>query len=165
MSARRTLVAGAALGLLGRTLLVRAIELRLRRDVRRLNSGDYSAFLAAFSDDAVLHFNEGEHRWSGEHRGKAAIERFLQDFTTAGLRGEIRGLWIGGPPWAMTLLVRFDDEASGPGGEQLYSNRVVVLARTRWGKIVEQEDFYVDTVRMSSLEQRLQELGIVPALA
>jgi len=78
--------------------------LKLRSDVRRLNAGDYTPLLAAYADDAVLHFNDGRHRWSGDYRGKPAIERFLREFTAAGLQGEIRELWVAGPPWAVTLI-------------------------------------------------------------
>lgn len=164
MGKRASLLLGAAAALGSRALLIRLILLRLRRDVKRLNDGDYGPFLSAFAEDAVLRFNEGPHRWSGEHRGKAAIERFLKDFTAAGLRGEVGDVWISGPPWAMTLVARFDDEARGPEGELVYSNEVVVVARTRWGKIVEQQDFYRDTARMEALERHLQEQGVPAAL-
>jgi ketosteroid isomerase-like protein len=159
---RRSLVAGAGAAIAGRALLPHVILLKLRRDLRRLNAGDHRAVLSGYAEDAVLHFNEGPHRWSGEHRGKAAIERFLRNFTGAGLQGELRGLWIGGPPWALTLLARFDDRATGPSGEELYANRVVLLARTRWGKIVEHEDFYEDTGRILALEEKLRDLGVAP---
>ena len=165
MTQRASLLAGAAAAIALRALLPKVILLRLRRDVERLNAGDYGPFLSTFADDAVLHFNEGAHRWSGDHRGKAAIELFLRDFTAAGLRGEIGDVWISGPPWALKLVARFDDEAIGPEGEQLYSNEVIVVVRTRWGKIVEQEDFYHDTARMMSFEERLQELGILAVAA
>jgi ketosteroid isomerase-like protein len=61
------------------------------------------------------------------------------------------------------LAARFDDRATDPQGEEIYANRVVIVARTRWGKIVEQEDFYVDTGRILALEERLQELGVPAA--
>jgi hypothetical protein len=32
--------------------------------------------------------------------------------------------------------------------------------RTRWGKIVEHEDFYADTGRIVALEEKLRALGI-----
>jgi ketosteroid isomerase-like protein len=147
----------AARGLFGRLLL-----LKLRRDVRSLNRGDYRPSLAAYAEDAVLHFNDGQHRWAGEHRGKPAIERFLRSFVDAGLKGEITELLFAGPPWRMTLVVRFDDEAHGPGGERIYSNRTVLLVRTRWGKIFQHEDFYEDTGRIEALDARLVELGIDP---
>ena len=152
--------AGAAGALGARALLVRGLELKLRHDLARLNAGDYRPLLSAYADDAVLTFNDGDHRWAGEHRGKAAIERFLADFTAAGLCGELSDLHISGPPWALTMMARFDDRATGPNGEELYRNRVAMLVRTRWGKIVRHEDFYEDTGRIETFERRLRELGI-----
>ena len=162
MTHKTGLIAGAGAAIAARALLPRLALIKLRRDLRRLNEGDYEPLLAGYADDAVLHFNEGPHRWSGDHRGKPGIERFLREFTAAGLKGEIRDLWIGGPPWAMTLIARFDDRATGPAGDELYSNRVVIVARTRWGKIVEHDDFYVDTGRILEFEHKLRDLGVGP---
>ena len=162
---RRSLVAGAGVAIAGRAILRHAILFKLRRDVRRLNAGDYRPLLSGYADDAVMHFNDGPHRWSGEHRGKPAIERFLREFVGAGIRGELRSLWIGGAPWALTLVTRFDDRATGPDGEELYANRVVIVARTRWGKIVDHDDFYFDTARIVAFEQRLRALGVDPVAA
>lgn len=157
--------AAAVLGAsLARAALRRTILLKLRRDVRSLNAGDYRPLLAGYADDAVLRFNDGEHRWAGEHRGKPAIERFLRDFVGAGLQGEVVDLLLGGPLWRLRLFVRFDDYALAPGsGEQIYSNRTALVAQTRWGRIVWQEDFYEDTGRIVALDARLSELGIAPA--
>jgi hypothetical protein len=159
---RRSALLGAGAAMAGRALVSRVILLKLRRDLRRLNAGDYRPLLSGYADSAVLHFNEGPHRWSGDHRGKPAIERFLREFVGAGLTGEVRSLWIGGPPWALTLVARFDDRAAGPGGEELYANRVVIVARARWGKIVEQDDFYLDTARIVAFEEKLRALGVAP---
>jgi ketosteroid isomerase-like protein len=160
-----TATAGAAAAIGARALLVRALLFKLRRDVAKLNAGDHRPLLDGYADDAVLVFNEGDHRWSGEHRGKAAIERFLRDFVGAGLQGQLGDLLISGPPWALTMVARFDDRATGPEGEELYRNRVVLLVRTRWGRIVRHEDFYEDTKRIEVLEQRLRALGVAPAAA
>jgi ketosteroid isomerase-like protein len=159
---KSSLLAGAGAAIAVRALLPRVALIKLRSDLRRLNAGDYEPLLAGYADDAVLHFNDGPHRWSGDYRGKPAIERFLREFTAAGLTGEIRELWIEGPPWAATLIARFDDRATGPNGEELYANRVVIVARTRWGKIVEHEDFYEDTGRILAFDEKLRELGIGP---
>jgi hypothetical protein len=163
--ARSGLIAGAVGTLLARFIFEKLILFRLRGDVAKLNEGDYGPFLSAFADDAVLHFNEGPHRWSGDHRGKPAIERFLRDFTGAGLRGEIGELWFKGPLWAMEVAARFDDEARGADGERVYSNEVVVVIKTRWGKVVEQDDFYRDTSKMEVLERHLQNIGVQPVSA
>ena len=162
MGHRSGLIAGATGALLVRAALIRVLLFKLRRDVDKLNGGDHGPLLAGYAEDAVLHFNEGPHRFSGEHRGKAQIERFLREFTHAGINGEIRALWIGGPPWAMTLVVRFDDWAKAPDGRQIYSNRTLLLARTRWGRIVDQQDFYEDTSRILHLEESLREIGVEP---
>lgn len=154
-------LAGATLALVGRAGLRRLLLAKLRRDVARLNDGDAGPFLSGFADDAVLHFAPGDHRWAGEHRGKPAIERFMRDFTAAGLQGQIQDLWFGGPLWAMTIIVRFDDHAKGPDGRTIYANRTAIVVRTRWGRIVEQDDFYEDTVRMAAFDRRLRDLGIV----
>jgi ketosteroid isomerase-like protein len=163
-SAAKLLTAGAGAGgaLAARALLSRALLLKLRRDVRALNAGDIEPLLSGFAPDAVLRFNDGEHRWAGEHRGKAAIARFLREFVAAGLQGQITEMFIAGPPWRMTLLARFDDHAHEPAGEEIYRNRTILLARTRWGRVVFQEDFYEDTQRILALEARLSELGVQP---
>lgn len=156
----RSLVAGAAAAVALRAALPHIIRIKLKRDLKSLNAGDHRPILNGFADDAVLHFNEGPHRWSGSYVGKDAIERFLRNFVAAGLSGEFGRLWISGPPWALELCVRFDDTAHAPGGEQIYANRAVLWARTRWGKIVEQRDFYVDTRRIADLDAKLDELGV-----
>ena len=137
------LTAGATAALGSRVLLHRLLLGKFRRDVRALNAGD--------------------HRWSGEHRGRAAIDRFLRNFVGAGLQGEIRELFVAGPPWRLTVIARFDDRATGPDGDELYANRVILLVRTRWRRIVHHEDFYEDTGRILALERRLRELGVEPA--
>jgi ketosteroid isomerase-like protein len=140
-------------------VLRRALMLKLTRDLRALNAGDHRPLLSGYADGAVLRFNDGDHRWAGEHHGRAAIERFLRNFVAAGLQGELRELFMQGPPWRLALAVRFDDRALGPKGEALYSNRTVLVIRTRWGRIVEHEDFYEDTERIEAFEKRLRELG------
>ena len=162
---RIALLAGAAGALAARTLVIRALTWKFRQDVASLNAGDYEPLLRAYADDAVLAFNDGDHRFAGEHRGKPAIERFLQDFTRAGLQGEVKEVFMAGAPWRVTLLARFDDRAVAPDGEELYANRTVLLLRTRWGKITRQEDYYEDTVRMSAFDHRLTEIGIEPVAA
>lgn len=158
--------AALALATLGaRALLVRATLAKLRGDLDALNSGDYRPILANYAPDAVLHFNDGPHRWSGEHRGKAAVERFLRDFVAAGIRGRITELVVGGPPWRMTLMMRYDDHAHDPSGREIYRNRTALVAHARWGRIVEQWDFYEDSGRIEALEASLRALGVAPAAA
>lgn len=160
MSRMKLLIAGAVATVGLQAALRQVLLSRFRKSVEALNGGDYGPLLDGFTDDAVLHFNDAPHRWAGEHRGRAAIELFLQDFVAAGLQGEIKDLWVSGPPWALTAVARFDDHATGPDGEELYSNQTMILVKTRWGKVYEQRDFYVDTGRMIDFDRRLDELGI-----
>lgn len=159
-----TLIAvGAAGALAARAFLVRALLFKFRRDVAALNAGDYEPSLANYADDAVLRFNDGPHRWAGEHRGKPAIARFLRNFVNAGLQGQITELLIAGAPWRMTAIARFDDHAHDPGGQEIYRNRTVLLVRSRWGRIVHHEDFYEDTGRILDLDAHLSERGVLPS--
>lgn len=158
--AKGAFLSGAAAALAARAAVPRVLAAKLRRDVARLNDGDYGPLLRGFADEAVLHFNDGEHRWAGTHVGKEQIERFLQEFVAAGLQGRVGRIWIAGPPWALELVVEFEDEAKAPDGTTIYANRTLLWARTRWGKIVEQRDYYEDTGRIVELERALTELGI-----
>jgi ketosteroid isomerase-like protein len=150
-------LAAAALTSSARTVCTRLLLFKLRRDVRALNAGDIQPLLSGFAEDAVLRFNDGEHRWAGEHRGTDAIAAFLRSFVDSGLRGQVTELFVAGPLWRLTLIARFDDQAHDATGTEIYRNRTVLLARARWGRIVSQEDFYEDTQRIVSLEQRLRE--------
>lgn len=150
---------GVTAAFAARALLVRGLTAKLRRDVRRLNEGDYEPLLASYAADGVLVFPD---RWAGEHRGRAAIETFLRNFVAAGIKGELRELYVAGPPWRLTLAARLDDHADDTDGTRVYGNRVVLVVRTRWGRIVHHEDFFVDTGRIDDFERRLQADGVLP---
>jgi ketosteroid isomerase-like protein len=158
---------GAALALVARAALPRLLLLKFAPSMAKLNAGDYKPLLDNYADDFVLHFHEGPHRWSGDWIGKAGFDAFLQNFTAAGIRGEIVSMTTSGPLWSMTLWVRFDDHAEAPDGTRIYENSTVLLLRTRWFKVVEQHDFYVDTQAILDLDRKLEELGVeaVPAPA
>jgi len=159
------LLAGAALGLAARAALPRLLLLKFAPSVEKLNAGDHTALLDAYADDFVLHFHDGPHRWSGDWVGKAAMDRFLQNFTAAGIQGEIKGMATSGPLWALTMWVRFDDHADAPDGTRLYENSTVLVLRTRWFKVVEQHDFYVDTQEIVDFDRKLAERGVEAAPA
>jgi ketosteroid isomerase-like protein len=150
---------GAGLALGCRALLTRALLAKFRADVKRLNGGDYSSLLAAYREDAVLHFHDGPHRWSGDWQGREGIERFLRAFVAAGIQGEIVDVAIAGPPWATTLWARFNDHVDAPDGTRIYDNRAVLVVRTRWGKIAEHSDFFADTAAILALEHALAARG------
>lgn len=146
-------------------MLPRLVKLKFERDVERLNAGDHGPLLAGYAEDAILHFNDGAHRWAGEHRGREAIELFLRNYTAAGLQGELGDVWVSGPPWALRMVASFHDWADGADGERLYENHVMIDIRTRWGRVVEQWDYYEDTARIVEFDRRLSELDVAPARA
>ena len=157
------LLAGAALALGARALLPRLLLLRFKPGVDQLNAGDHAGLLDNYADDFVLHFHDGPHRWTGDWVGKAGFDAFLQNFTAAGIQGEIKSVATSGPLWALKMWVRFDDHADAPDGTRIYENTTVLVLRTRWGKVVEQYDFYVDTGAIMTMEEALVERG-VPAV-
>ncbi len=158
----KSVAAGAALATAASATLPRLLQAKFTGDVRRLNAGDASTLLRAYADEAVLHFHDGDHRWAGDWVGRADIGRFLENYTRARIQGEIRQIAVSGPPWALTMWVRFDDHADGPDGSRLYDNRTVLVLRTRWGRVVEHEDFYADTEAITALDRRLAALGVAP---
>lgn len=152
---------GVAAGLGARATVLVALRGKFRGDVRRLNAGDPSTLLAAYADDAVLHFPQGDHRFSGPWRGRAAIERFLTTFVASRVQGRLRDVAVSGPPWALTMWVRFDDHADADDGTRLYENRAVLVLRTRWGRVVDHEDFFTDTERIAAFDRALAERELV----
>jgi ketosteroid isomerase-like protein len=125
----------------------------IRRNVRALARGDPRGLLASYADDAVLVF-PGRSSWSGEYRGKAAIESFLHRYLDDGIVGQAHDILVNGPPWRTTLCLLFTAEARTPTGEVVYQNRAILFARARWGKIVYQEDFE-DTHRIDDFDRYL----------
>jgi ketosteroid isomerase-like protein len=112
----------------------------LRRSIRRVNEGDIGPMLSGYAQDAVSVF-PGDSSWGGEHRGRDAIERFLQRFARVGLQFEAHEIIVNGWPWKATICVLFSDHAKAPDGTVVYENHGVIYARMRWGKIVHQETF------------------------
>lgn len=157
------ILVGVVLVVVLRILFIRLLLVKLRRDVAALNAGDHRPLLAGYAKDAVLVFNDTVPRWAGDggkHVGRDAIGAFLADFVRYGIKGEIQEGWTGGWPWDMTILVRFDDHADDESGNRVYDNHTVLLCRTRWGKIVRQEDYYFDTVRMAAFDANLASRGL-----
>ena len=143
------------MGLAVRALVPVGLRRKVTGDVARLNAGDPSSLLRGYADDAVLHFPRGEHRFAGPWRGKPEIEWFLRTFVASRVQGRVREIAVGGPPWAMTVWARFDDHADAADGARIYQNRAVLVLRTRWGRVVEHEDFFEGTERLGAFERAL----------
>lgn len=96
----------------------------------------------------------------GRHAPRQASHRpVLRNMVDASLQGTIREIWMGGPPWALTLVARFDDQA--PDRTATCSTATGPCSSyAPAGRINEQDDFYEDTSRIESLEARLRELDL-----
>ena len=133
----------------------------IKRSITRLNAGDYGPALAMYAEDATLAFpgdntyatmfrpHQGGVRSHPTHRGRAEIEAFLQRYTRDGIQMVVEDILVNGPPWNARAAVRCHDWV--PGDPRPYENRVVMWVRTRWGRIVEHED-YEDTERTAAFD-------------
>jgi ketosteroid isomerase-like protein len=137
----------------------------VKRAIRHLNEGDYGPALALFADDGVLCF-PGDNRWSGQirpvelgrdafvsHRGRAEIEQFLQAYVAERLQMVVDDVLVNGPPWHMRIAVRVHHWAPAEDGTDAYTNRAILFAESKWGKIRRQED-YEDTERVAAFDLR-----------
>jgi ketosteroid isomerase-like protein len=134
----------------------------IRRNIARLNAGDYRPALAMFGDDLEFSF-PGDNSWADEfqpfewgrhahvtHRGKAEMERFLQRYVAAGIQMEVEDVLVNGPPWNMRAAVRVHVWSPGESGDR-YNNRAVLFVTATWGKLRTQED-YEDTQRAAAFD-------------
>lgn len=134
----------------------------IRRNIARLNAGDPGPALAMFAEDAALCF-PGDNSWSTQfrpaalgrraavtHRGRSEIEAFLHRYVGTGMQMVVDDILVNGPPWDLRAAVRVHHWIAAEGGDR-YNNRAVLFVRTRWGRIVEQED-YEDTVRVAAFD-------------
>ena len=143
-----------------------SVRWMIRRNIARLNAGDYGPALAMYTDDATLTF-PGDNTWATmfrrhergrdaipTHRGRVEIEAFLRRYTEHGIQMVVDDILVNGPPWRARAAVRCHDWIPADDGGDAYDNRAVMWVRTRWGRIVEHED-YEDTQRTTAYDDRL----------
>jgi ketosteroid isomerase-like protein len=139
--------------------MIRAL---FRRNVRRLNEGDYQPLLKMAGAGTELAF-PGDNTWSTmfrpversralhtTHRGPAEIEAFARRFVEHGLALDVDDILVNGPPWRTRLCARLTDGT--PDGS--YENRACVFVEARWGRITRWED-YLDTERVAAWDREL----------
>ena len=139
--------------------IVRAM---IRRNISRLNAGDYGPSLAMYADDIEFSF-PGDNSWSAEfrpvergrrahvtHRGKDEMERFLQRFVANGIQMEVEDILVNGPPWNLRAAVRAHVWSPAAFGDR-YTNRAVLFVTSSWGKLRTHED-YEDTERAAMFD-------------
>ena len=136
----------------------------IKRNIAKLNTGDYGPSLAMYTADATLTF-PGSNSWSTmfrphergraahpTHRGRNEIEAFMRRYTAHGIQMVVDDILVNGPPWHARAAVRCHDWIPGDGGGDVYDNRAVMWVETRWGRIVEHED-YEDTERTLAYDE------------
>ena len=158
-----TALAAAAAGAALPALYATALRTKLRSDATALMEGNPGPLLSAYADDATLTF-PGASSWGREYRGKREIEGFVTRFLAAGIRGEAEQIVVNGPPWNMTVAVRFNDWAKDLEGNTVYTNRAVLFARVAWGKI-KQEEVYEDTEKATAFDDYLNSVGAPAAVS
>jgi ketosteroid isomerase-like protein len=144
-----------------------SVRCMIRRNIQKLNDGNYRPALAMFRDDATLSF-PGENQWANQHRrtekarerfathrGREEIEAFLQRYVGAGIQMAVEDILVNGPPWNTRAAVRVHDWVEGDDGNDQYNNRAVLFVDTSWGKIRAQED-YEDTERAAAFDAVLE---------
>jgi ketosteroid isomerase-like protein len=123
--------------------------------MRRLRSGDIRLLLALDAPDVTLTF-PGQNSWSGVHRGKDEVRRWLQRFAASGIEMVIDQVVMVGPPWRTTVCIRARDWLKDARGETVYENRYVIWGRLEWLRLKEYE-VYEDTHKANELDRYLSE--------
>jgi ketosteroid isomerase-like protein len=139
-----------------------AVRWMIRRNISKINAGDYRPTLAMYADDLEFSF-PGDNSWSGDfrpfecsrlahvtHRGKGEMERFLQRYVAAGIQMEVEDILVNGPPWNLRAAVRAHVWSPGASGDR-YTNRAVLFVTSAWGKLRTHED-YEDTERSAAFD-------------
>jgi ketosteroid isomerase-like protein len=121
----------------------------------RTRAGDIQPTLLLDAPDVTLTF-PGQNSWSGVHRGKVEVERWLRRLVALGLQTYPDEVVVKGFPWNTTVCVRGYDHLQGPDGELVYENRFVIWGRMSWGRLKEYE-VYEDTHKANELDHYLAE--------
>ena len=130
--------------------IVRRALLRLEK---QMEAAEVDKLIGAYADDAVMVF-PGESSWSGEHRGKPAIRRWLERFVAVRPVFSVGEVAVAGPPWNMRIMFRFSDRIVAPDGFD-YRNAGMEYVHMRFGRIVEHR-VHLDTQRVAELDKHLE---------
>ena len=147
----------------------------IKRNIAKLNAGDDArrwrctpttprspSPATTLGDDVPA--ARGRRDADPTHRGRDRDRGVPQRYTAHGIQMVVDDILVNGPPWNARAAVRCHDwvpgDAAGP-----YDNRAVMWVRTRWGRIVEHED-YEDTQRTAAYDADLAAVtsdGLTPA--
>jgi ketosteroid isomerase-like protein len=104
----------------------------------------------------------GSNSWSGTYNGRDEHRRWLERLVRVGVKTEPDEVVAVGLPWNQTVCIRGRSWWDNPAGERIYSNRFIIWAHLRWGRLREYE-VYEDTEKAAALDEYLE--AHEPALA
>jgi hypothetical protein len=119
----------------------------LRFVYRRTFAGHDSLMMMAAAPDVTFNF-PGSNSFAASLAGRESLQGWLARFTALSPTFDIRDIAVSGPPWNMTVAVRFHDAIGAD-----YENEGVEWLRIRWGRVRSLEVF-LDTERVSAWEGR-----------
>jgi ketosteroid isomerase-like protein len=119
---------------------------------RRTFAGDASLMMRATAADVSFRF-PGSSSFAASLEGRERLRAWLDRFTTLDTHLDIREAVVSGPPWNMTVAVRFRDSIGTD-----YQNEGVEWLHIRWGRVRSIEVF-LDTERVTAWERRHPELA------
>ena len=125
----------------------------MSRVMARTRAGDLRPTLLLDSPDVKFVF-PGSNSWSGTFNGKAEHQRWLERLVRDGVKTDLDEVAVAGFPWKMTVSIRGTSWWDSPAGERVYSNRYVIWAHLKWGRLKEYE-VYEDTEKANALDEYL----------
>lgn len=126
----------------------------------RTRAGDIRPTLMLDAPDLRFTF-PGSNSWSGTF-DKEGHRRWLERLVRVGVKTDADEVVAAGPPWRTTVCVRGRSWWDNGAGERIYSNRYVIWAHLRWGRLKDYE-VYEDTEKAAALDEYLE--AHEPALA
>jgi ketosteroid isomerase-like protein len=126
----------------------------VKHNMERLTAGDIRPTSRMYAQDVQLTF-PGDNSWSGVHRSKPELERWLRRFVEVGIQIEPHQVVAQGPPWNTTICVRGVTHLRSPEGETVYENRYVIWGRLAWG-LLRSYEVYEDTQKAAALDVYLE---------
>ncbi len=128
-------------------------RLLVRRSLRFHEARDVDGLMKTYAKDVHFVF-PGNNSWAIDTRDKAELRKWLQRFHSVGLVLDVDDILIAGPPWNTRVGLVFTDHAKDTSGSVVYSNRGVILAKGRWGKIYDYTVFE-DTEKVADFDRYL----------
>ena len=118
----------------------------------KVSTGDLRLPLMGMAKDARFVF-PGSSSFSGEQRGKAAIESWLRRFAALRPDFTVRDVAVAGPPWNMRVFMRFSDRIIAPNG-YVYENEGIESIAIRYG-LIREIRVHLDTEKLTALDAEL----------